>query len=93
MGFGFLTFMLPLLGGIAIGGALFGFGWLASFLIGSLLASHTLLAYPIIQRLGVVNDEAVTVTIEATIFTDIGSLLVLAICLGVNQGDFSAVKC
>lgn len=91
MGFGFLTFAIPLLGGIAIG-LLFGFGWLAAVLIGSLLASHTLLAYPIVQRLGVVGDEAVTVTVGATIFTDIGSLLVLAICLGISQGDFSALK-
>lgn len=91
MGFGFLTFAIPLLGGIAIG-LLFNFGWLAAVLIGSLLASHTLLAYPIVQRLGVVGDEAVTVTVGATIFTDIGSLLVLAICLGISQGDFSALK-
>ena len=89
MSFGLLTFAMPLVGGIAVG-QFFGFGWLASVLIGSLLASHTLLAYPIIQRLGVVGDEAVTVTVGATIFTDIGSLLVLAICLGVNQGDFNA---
>ena len=91
MGYGFLTFAIPLAGGIGVG-LLFGFGWLAAVLIGSLLASHTLLAYPIIQKLGVVDDEAVTVTVGATIFTDIGSLLVLAVCLGINQGDFSAVK-
>ena len=91
MGFGLMTFAFPLLGGIAVG-LFFGFGWLAAVLIGSLLASHTLLAYPIVQRLGVVDDEAVTVTIGATIFTDIGSLLVLAICLGVSKGDFSAIK-
>ncbi len=91
LGFGLLTFALPLIGGIAVG-SFFGFGWLAAVLIGSLLASHTLLAYPIVQRLGVVDDEAVTVTIGATIFTDIGSLLVLAICLGISQGDFSLVK-
>ncbi len=91
MGFGLMTFALPLAGGIAVG-LFFGFGWLAAVLIGSLLASHTLLAYPIVQQLGVVDDEAVTVTIGATIFTDIGSLLVLAICLGINQGDFSIMK-
>lgn len=91
LGFGAMTFAIPLLGGIAIG-LFFGFGWLAAVLIGSLLASHTLLAYPIVQRLGIVGNEAVTVTVGATIFTDIGSLLVLAICLGVNQGDFSALK-
>jgi Kef-type K+ transport system membrane component KefB/nucleotide-binding universal stress UspA family protein len=91
IGFGLFTFAIPLLGGIAVG-LLFNFGWLSAVLIGSLLASHTLLAYPIVQRLGIVNNEAVTVTVGATIFTDIGSLLVLAICLGINQGDFSTVK-
>jgi Kef-type K+ transport system membrane component KefB/nucleotide-binding universal stress UspA family protein len=91
LSFGWFTFAIPLLGGIVVGLG-FGFGWLAAVLIGSLLASHTLLAYPIVQRLGVVGDEAVTVTIGATIFTDIGALLVLAICLGISQGDFSAWK-
>jgi Kef-type K+ transport system membrane component KefB/nucleotide-binding universal stress UspA family protein len=91
IGFGMMTFSYPMLGGIALG-LFFGFGWLPAVLIGSLLASHTLLAYPIVQRYGIVDDEAVTVTIGATIFTDIGSLLVLAICLGINQGDFSIAK-
>lgn len=91
LSFGALTFAIPMLGGIAVG-LFFNFGWLAAVLIGSLLASHTLLAYPIVQRFGIVNNEAVTVTVGATIFTDIGSLLVLAICLGINQGDFSALK-
>lgn len=88
-GFGFFTFIVPLIAGTAVG-RLFGFEWNPSFLIGSLLASHTLLAYPIISRLGVVNNEAVVVSIGATIFTDIGSLLVLAICLGISNGDFNA---
>lgn len=90
IGFGLATFAIPLIGGVLVGRA-FGFGWNTAILIGSLLASHTLLAYPIVKRLGVVNDEAVTVTIGATIFTDIGALLVLAICLGINQGDFTAI--
>lgn len=91
MGFGFMTFAIPLLGGMAVG-LYFGFGWLAAVLIGSLLASHTLLAYPIVQRLGVLNDEAVTITVGATIFTDIASLTVLAVCLGISKGDFTAMK-
>ena len=90
IGFALLAFSLPLAGGTAVG-LYFGFGWLAAVLIGALLASHTLLAYPIIQRLGVVDDEAVTVTVGATIFTDIGALTILAICLGISQGDFSAM--
>ncbi|WP_299403208.1 cation:proton antiporter [Acaryochloris sp. IP29b_bin.148] len=89
--FGALTFLLPMLGGIGVGICL-NLGWLAAVLIGSLLASHTLLAYPIVQRLGVVGDEAITITVGATIFTDIGALVVLAICLGINQGNFTTLK-
>jgi len=89
IGFGILTFLVPFLTGIGIG-QFFHFGWNASVLIGSLLASHTLLAYPIISQLGVVTNEAVTVTIGATIFTDTGALLVLAICVGIHSGGFTA---
>ncbi|MGK7920081.1 MAG: cation:proton antiporter [Trichodesmium sp.] len=88
LGFGLATFALPLLGGIVVG-KIFGFGWNSSVLIGSLLASHTLLGFPIVNRLGVVTNEAVTVTIGATIFTDIAALLVLAICVSIHAGEFS----
>lgn len=89
--FGSLTFALPFTGGLLLG-LFFGFGWLAAVLIGSLLASHTLLAYPIVQRLGIVSDEAVTVAVGATIVTDIAALVVLAVCLGISQGDFTSAK-
>jgi len=88
--FGIATFLVPLLMGTAIA-RFFGMGWNASILIGSLLASHTLLGYPIVKRLGVVTNEAVTVTIGATIFTDIAALLVLAICISIHGGEFSAL--
>ncbi len=88
LSFGFATFAIPLLTGLAVG-RFGGFDWNTSALIGSLLASHTLLAYPIVSRLGVVRNEAITVTIGATIFTDIAALLVLAICIPIHLGDFS----
>jgi len=91
IGFGSFTFLVPMIVGAAIG-RVFNFDWNASILIGSLLASHTLLAYPIVSRLGVVTNEAVTVTIGATIFTDVGALLVLAICVGVKAGNFTPLK-
>lgn len=90
--FGSFTFLVPLVVGTTVGLLFFPGKWNASILIGSLFASHTLLAYPIVSRLGVVKNEAVTVTIGATIFTDIGALLVLAICVAIHQGDFSATR-
>jgi Kef-type K+ transport system membrane component KefB/nucleotide-binding universal stress UspA family protein len=90
-GFGALTFFCPLLTGTLIG-RWFQFDWNAAILLGSLLASHSLMTYPIVRRLGVVTNEAVTVTIGATICTDIGALIVLAICLGIHTGGFSVAK-
>src|SRR6516164_2126939 len=87
--FGCLTFSIPLVLGAVIG-ALAGYGWLAAVLIGSLMASHTLLGFPIVQRLKLVTDEPVAVTIGGTVFTDLASLLVLAICLPIHSSGFSA---
>ncbi|MBD2652106.1 cation:proton antiporter [Synechocystis sp. FACHB-383] len=86
--YGCLTFAIPLLTGLAVG-QLFGYSLNASVLMGSLFASHTLLGYPIVQRLGIVRNQAVMVTIGATIFTDIAALLVLAICISIHSGSFS----
>ena len=61
----------------------------ASLLIGSIIASHTLLAYPILQRLGVLGNEAVAVTVSGTIFTDIAAMLVLAMAISVHRSGFS----
>ena len=81
--FGVATFALPMIGGFALGQA-FGYSNNASVLIGSLLASHTLLGYPVLEKLGLVRMPFALTTIGATIFTDIASLLVLAVCLSVH---------
>ena len=56
-------------------------------LLGSAFASHTLLAFPILNRLGVTRNEAVAVTAGATILTDIGAFLILAVVLGAKNGQ------
>jgi Kef-type K+ transport system membrane component KefB len=87
--FGSLTFSIPLVVGAGVG-LLAGYGWLAAVLIGSLMASHTLLGFPIVQRMKLVTNEAVAVTIGGTVFTDLASLLVLAVCLPIHTSGFSA---
>lgn len=87
--FGSATFLVPMIAGILLSRS-FGFDWVAAILVGSLLASHTLLAYPIVMRLGIAREESVGATVGATIFTDIGALLVLAMCVSAEAGDFSA---
>jgi Kef-type K+ transport system membrane component KefB len=86
LGFSCFTFSIPLVM-LTLVGRVFGFNWIASILIGSLFASHTLLAYPVIDRLGVVNNEAVTVSIGAKVFTDIGTLLILTVCVAFTNAE------
>lgn len=87
-GFGSFTFFIPLALGTLIA-HIFGFSGNASILIGSLLGSYTITAYPLINRLGIVKNQAVSVTIGATIFTNIGALLVLSLCIAVHARQFS----
>jgi Kef-type K+ transport system membrane component KefB len=86
--FGVFTFSTPLVVGTAVG-LLSGYTWLAAVLIGSLMASHTLLGFPIIRRLKLVTEEAVAVTIGGTVFTDFSSLLILAVCLPIHKSGFA----
>lgn len=88
LGFGTLTFALPLAAGLLVG-LWAGYPWVGALLIGSLLASHTLIAFPIVEKLGRVRNEAVTVTIGATVFTDVAALLVLAVCIPIHASGFS----
>ena len=81
--YGMFTFLLPLLGGFVIA-LQFNFSPLSSLLIGSLLASHTLISLPIIKKEKLMNNRAITTTIGATIITDIASLLVLAITVSIH---------
>lgn len=86
--FGIVTTSLPLILGSAVGFA-FGYHVLAAFVIGSLLASHTLLASYIVTRLGLTKLEPITVTYGATMFSDTTSLIVFAVCASTFQRGFS----
>ncbi|MCR2745342.1 cation:proton antiporter [Limnobacter parvus] len=76
--FGLLTFAVPMSVGVMLGFVL-NFDWPASILLGSIFASHTLLAYPVVSRLGLARNPAVTSAVGGTIITDTLALLVLAV--------------
>jgi Kef-type K+ transport system membrane component KefB/nucleotide-binding universal stress UspA family protein len=88
IGFGLLTFFIPLSGGILLGFAL-GLSVPGALLLGSAVSSHTLLAFPVLGRLGIVAREPVAVTVGATVFTDIAAFLVLAVISGTAEGGAS----
>lgn len=76
--FGLITFIIPQLVGTLLFRML-GFSWTASILIASMFASHTLVGYPIITKLGIVRNRAVLTTVGGTILADTLALLVLAV--------------
>ncbi|MBX7058588.1 MAG: cation:proton antiporter [Leptospirales bacterium] len=88
--FGLLTFSIPMLLGIALSRAL-NFGWPTSILVASMFASHTLLAYPLVSRMGVARAESVGVTIGGTLITDTAALLALAVVAGGASGELTPV--
>ena len=59
----------------------------SSLLLASMFASHTLIAYPIISKLGIAKNRAVTITVGGTMITDTLALLVLAIIVGMAKGN------
>lgn len=86
--FAIISFLLPQLSGIGLG-RLLGMSWLAATLLGATYASQTLIAYPVLSNLGIIRNDAVSITIGATIFTDITALLVLGVTTSSQGGDFS----
>ncbi len=86
--FGLTTFALPLVCGITVA-HIFGYSPVSALLVGSLIASHTLIAFPIIKAAGLSARPAVVVTVGATMLTDMLSLLVLAACLTTHRTGFA----
>ena len=76
--FGGLTISLSLCLGI-FWGEIFGWSGHYSVLVGALLATYSPLAYPMISRLGVINNLSVNVTMAATLVTNIAVLLILSL--------------
>jgi Kef-type K+ transport system membrane component KefB len=90
--FGFLTFSIPLSIGTLTTYYFLHFSFISSLLLASMYATHTLISYPIVSRLGVTKNEAVSVTVGGTIITDTAALFLLSlITLSVNGTDISLV--
>jgi Kef-type K+ transport system membrane component KefB len=90
IGFGVLTFVVPMTLGTVTALAL-GYELLASLLLASCWASHTLVTYPVFQRVGTMGNRAVATSVGATIITDTAALVVLAVVARAHQGALTPV--
>jgi Kef-type K+ transport system membrane component KefB/nucleotide-binding universal stress UspA family protein len=84
--FGLATFTVPMLLGTAAMLSL-NYSFLAAILVASCFASHTLLALPIVSKLGIMRTPSVTATLGATLITNVLALLVLAVVVKAHQGN------
>lgn len=81
------TFAVPFILGLVGGYYVLHFSLLTSVLFASLFSSHTLISYPLVSKLGIARNLAVNITVGGTMLTDVMSLLVLAIVVGMTQGE------
>jgi len=85
--FSLYTFAVPFVLGLFGGYYILNFSILTSVLFASLFSSHTLIVYPMVSKLGIAKKLAVNITVGGTMITDVLSLLVLAVVVGMSQGE------
>ena len=93
LAFGMYTFLIPMILGTVVGIWVLRFNVLTSVLLASMFASHTLIAYPIISKLGISKNKAVSITVGGTMITDTLALLVLTIIVGMATGQDNDMFC
>ena len=88
--FGVLTFFIPFGIGMWVGMSVLGFSMGTSLLFSSILASHTLVAYPIVGRYGMTRHNSVSISIGGTMFALTVALFVLAGISGMYKGELDS---
>ncbi len=87
LAFGLYTYLFPMLFGVVSGYGILGYSLPSSLLLGALFASQTLIAYPIISKLGITRDKAVTIAVGGTIIVDMLALVTLTVVTGLATGS------
>ena len=86
--FGLLTFFVPFIVMYLAGIHLLGYSIQASLLIGILMASNTLIAYPIVGRYGLQRHKSVTLSVGSSMVSLFLALVMLAALVGAaGQGE------
>ncbi len=76
--FGLSTFIIPLMLVYVACVTILGFSKMSSLLIGCIMSSNTLIAYPIVSRYGLQRKPSVTLSVGATMVSLLLSLIILA---------------
>ena len=76
--FGFLTCLIPMILTYSMSRWLLDYSHTASFLLGCIMASNTLIAYPIITRYGLQRDSSVMLSVGSSMISLFLALMMLA---------------
>ena len=85
--FGLLTFFIPFVLSYLMGIYILGYGISTSLLLGCLMASNTLIAYPIIGRYGLQNKPSVTLSVGGSMLSLLLALVTLAAIVSALNGS------
>ena len=85
--FGTLTFAAPFLLTYAMASLLLGYSTTASLLLGCIMASNTLIAYPIVSRYGQQRKPSVALSVGASMLSLLVALVVLAALVASHNGQ------
>jgi len=84
--FGLLTYAVPFAAGMPVCYYILDYNLITSLMISNMFATHTMVSYPVVTRLGLSKNEAVAVATGGTVITDTLVLLVLAAITGTTTG-------
>jgi Kef-type K+ transport system membrane component KefB len=88
--FGIITFLLPFVFGTLASRYILGYSFLSSMLLASMFSTHTLVAYPIASKYGVIRNRVVGMAVGGTMITDTVALLLLAAISGMAKEQVSS---
>lgn len=86
--FGAMAFAFSFVPALGVG-LLFGLDTSGALLLGAALASHTLVAYPMVSRLGLAGRRPIVAATGGTLLTDTAALVVLVIVINTADGGGS----
>jgi len=85
--FGLLTFAVPFALTYFMGTSLLGYAPIAALTLGSIMASNTLIAYPIVSRYGLQRKPSVTLSVGSTMIALFLAIVVMAAVVSAHNGS------
>ena len=89
---GLLSYAMPFVIGYSVCQYFLDYTVISSLLIAAMLSSHTLVSYPVLGRLGIVNKSIVTIIVGATIIADVLALVSMEVITDTASGGFETLS-